>query len=300
MESAALDGKVVIVTGASKRLGRCYALSLAKAGARVVALARSLGADPDQLGTLAEVAAAGRKRGHDISAYRCDLSHEDEIKRVLHDVINKFGGIDGIVNNAVAQVDRIDCLTVSKDIWEAQMRVNVRAPYVLTVLSAPYMIARGGGSIVNITSMAGGITGKGGGAHKGLVHYGVSKAALDRLTTYFAAEFGDLNVAVNSLSPGDAAAYMRLVNGVDADGGEEHIATGNQLDEAFWGNPIVYLVGARPTDVTGQILHTYTYGECWGPRYACSPKWSPEINKILGRDNRRARLDAGSPRLNQV
>jgi NAD(P)-dependent dehydrogenase (short-subunit alcohol dehydrogenase family) len=123
------------------------------------------------------------------------------------------------------------------------------------------------------------------------VHYGVSKAALNRLTTYFAAEFEDLGIAVNSLSPGDAAAYMRMVNGVDEDAGEEHVAAGNQLDERFWGGPVVYLAGARPADVTGQILHTYTFGETWGPIYETPPKWSPEILKVLGRDNLSAKPD---------
>jgi NAD(P)-dependent dehydrogenase (short-subunit alcohol dehydrogenase family) len=169
------------------------------------------------------------------------------------------------------------------------MRVNVRAPYVLIVRTAPLMMARGGGSIVNITSLSGGTTGKGGGAHQGLVHYGVSKAALNRLTSYFAAEFADANVAVNALSPGDAASYLAMVNGVGAEGGDDHVVAGKQLDEVFWGSPVIYLAGARPADVTGQILHTYTYGESWGPRYAIPPDWSPEVLKVLGRDNLRAR-----------
>jgi NAD(P)-dependent dehydrogenase (short-subunit alcohol dehydrogenase family) len=271
------------------RLGRCYALVLAKAGATVVALARSMGDDPGQIGTLAEVEATARKAGHHLTAYRCDLSHEEEIEQVLDDVVSTFGGIDAVVNNAVAKQERMDCLTVPRDIWEDQMRINVRAPYVLIVRSAPHMIARGGGSIINITSLSGGTTGKGGGAHQGLVHYGVSKAALNRLTTYFAAEFADVNIAVNGLSPGDAASYLAMVNGIGAEGGDKHVVTGKQLDEAFWGNPIVYLAGARPSAVTGQILHTYTFGESWGPRYASPPDWSPEVLKVLGRDNLRAR-----------
>jgi NAD(P)-dependent dehydrogenase (short-subunit alcohol dehydrogenase family) len=213
---------------------------------------------------------------------------------MVEDVAGRLGGIDIVVNNAIAPADRIDCLDVPQDIWEEQMRINVRAPYLLTVLAAPLMIARGGGSIINITSMAGGTTGRGGGAHTGLVHYGVSKAALDRLTTYFGAEFEPDGIAVNSLSPGDAAAYMRLVNDVAEDAGtasDEHIAEGNQLDEAFWGGPVVWLSGARPSDVTGKLLHTYTFGESWGPTSGSPPQWSPEILKILGRDN----LSAGDP-----
>lgn len=282
MESGSLDGNVVIVTGASRRVGRSYALALAKAGATVVALARTMGDDPTRFGTLAEVAAAGRKAGHEVHAYRCDLADEDEILRTVDDVVARFGGIDAVINNAVAEMGRIDGLAVPRDIWDAQMRVNVRAPYVLTAASAPHMIARGGGSIVNVTSLSGSTPSKDSGAHEGLVHYGVSKAALNRLTTWFAIEFADANIAVNSISPGDADAYMRLVNNA-ADGPEVQLSAGNQLDQAFWGNPIVYLAGARPADVTGQILHTYTFGESWGPRYPTPPAWSPEVLKILGR-----------------
>jgi NAD(P)-dependent dehydrogenase (short-subunit alcohol dehydrogenase family) len=287
--SGSLDGKVVIVTGASKRLGRCYALALARQGAKVVALARSMGEHPAQPGTLAELTAAARRDGLELDVRRCDLGDEDAIRRLVDDVARRFGGVDAVVNNAVARVDRLDSMNIPRDIWEDQMRINVRAPYLLTVLAAPHMAARGGGAIINITSMSGGTTGRGGGAHAGLVHYGVSKAALNRLTTYFGAELEPDGISVNSLSPGDAAAYMRMVNGVDADAGEEHIAAGNQLDERFWGDPVVYLAGARPADVTGQILHTYTFGETWGPRYETPPQWSPEILKVLGRDNLSAR-----------
>jgi NAD(P)-dependent dehydrogenase (short-subunit alcohol dehydrogenase family) len=284
-----LRGKVVIVTGASKRLGRCYALALAKKGAKVAALARSLGEDPEEIGTLAEVVATAAKAGGEVAAFRCDLGDETDIGRTVDAIVARFGGVDAVVNNAVAAVDRLDSMNVPQDIWEEQMRINVRAPYLLTVLAHPSMKARGGGSIINITSMAGSTTGRGGGAHLGLVHYGVSKAALNRLTTYFAAEFEPDGIAVNSLSPGDAAAYMRMVNGVDENAGEEHIASGQQLDERFWGDPVVYLAQARPGDVTGQNLHTYTFGESWGPLYETPPQWSPEVLKVLGRDNLSAR-----------
>ncbi len=282
-----VEGKVVVVSGASRRLGRCYALSLAKAGARVVGLARTVGDDPGKMGTLAEVEATARQAGHDLTAYRCDLSDEEEINRVVDDVVQRFGGIDGLVNNAISSVDRIDCLSVPQDVWEESMRVNVRAPYVLMARSVPHMIARGGGSIVNITSLSAGATGKGAGAHAGLLQYGVTKAALNRLTSFFAAEFEEDNIAVNAISPGDASAYMRMMNGVGPEVPEQEVVAGHQLDDEFWGNPIVFLAGARPSDLTGQILHTYTFGQSWGPSYPTPPEWSPEIRSLLTRDNLR-------------
>ena len=284
-----LSGKVVVVTGASKRLGRCYAMSLARAGARVVALARGIGDDPERPGTLAEVEATGRRRGWNVTAIRCDLSDEADIDRAVERIVGELGGIDALVNNAVTEVDRIDHLSISREVWDAHFDVNVRAPYLLMARSVPHMVARGGGAIVNITSLAAGKTGRGGGAHKGLLQYGLSKAALNRLTTWFAAEYEDANIAVNAISPGDVSVYLRVVNGIGAEVPDRDVVAGEQLHEDFWGRPVVWLCGARPADVTGQILHTYSFGQDWGPRYETEPDWPPAIRKILGRDNLKAR-----------
>jgi NAD(P)-dependent dehydrogenase (short-subunit alcohol dehydrogenase family) len=115
--------------------------------------------------------------------------------------------------------------------------------------------------------------------------YGVSKAALNRLTSYFAAEFEGDNIAVNALSPGDASAYMRVMNNLGPDVPEQEVLAGYQLDEEFWGNPIVHLAGVRPSEMTGQILHTYTFGQSWGPSYVSPPEWSPAIRGLLSHDN---------------
>lgn len=283
-----LAGKVAIVSGASKRLGRCYVMALGRAGATVVALARSLGDDPTQMGTLAEVEASGRAEGFDVHAYRCDIGDEDELRRVIGEVAERFGGIDCVVNNAVYAAEKRETMDIAQDVWEEAMRVNVRAPYVLTTLARPYMIARGGGSIVNISSLAAQNPGKGSGAHAGLVMYGVSKAALNRLTTWFGHELADDNIAVNAISPGDVSVYMRLANGIGAEVPDRDVVAGEQLDEAFWGNPVAWLAGARPADVTGQVLHTYTFGESWGPAYDTPPEWSPIVAKILRRNNLKA------------
>jgi NAD(P)-dependent dehydrogenase (short-subunit alcohol dehydrogenase family) len=285
---ASLAGKVVVVSGASKRLGRCYAMALAKAGARVVALARTLGDDPKEMGTLAEVEASGRAQGFDVTARRCDLADEASIRSVMDGVARDFGGVDGLINNAVAHAERTNCDGIARADWDEAFAVNVRAPYLLIDSAWPHMRERGGGSIVNVTSLAAGKTGKGGGAHKGLLLYGLTKASLNRLTTWYAAELEASNIAVNAISPGDVSVYMRVVNGIDPEVPDRQVVAGEQLDEAFWGDPVVWLAGARPAQVTGEVLHTYTFGESWGPRRE-TPDWSPTIRKILGRDNLKAR-----------
>jgi NAD(P)-dependent dehydrogenase (short-subunit alcohol dehydrogenase family) len=288
-KNAPLAGKVFIVSGASKRLGRCYVMSLAKAGAHVVALARTMGDDPAQFGTLAEVEASGRALGLKVTARRCDLQDEDSIRGIVEETARELGGVDGLVNNAVyGSGGRMKDRGVARADWEGAFAINVRAPYVLIDAARSHMEARGGGSVVNITSLAAAKPAKGGGAHRGLMLYGLTKAALNRLTTWYAAELESNNIAVNAISPGDVSIYMSLANGIAADEPDREVVGPEQMDEAFWGDPVAWLAGARPADVTGEILHTYTFGETWGPRRE-TPQWSPIIQKILGRDNMKPR-----------
>jgi len=283
-ENAPLKGKVILVSGASKRLGRCYALALARAGAQVIALARTLGDETAPMGTLREVERSAQAAGIAVSARCCDITDEEALKRTVLEVADQFGGIDGIVNNAVAYSTAMQCRGITHDVWNEAFNVNVRAPYVLIDTAAPIMEARGGGSVINITSLAAGPTGKGGGAHKGLLLYGLTKAALNRMTSWYAAELEDRNIAVNAISPGDVSVYMRMANGLDPEDRQLEVVEGAQLDEDFWGGPVVWLAAARPAEMTGQTLHTYTFGEEWGPPIDVRDR-SPLIQKILGRDN---------------
>jgi NAD(P)-dependent dehydrogenase (short-subunit alcohol dehydrogenase family) len=279
-----LSGRVAIVTGASKRLGRCYALALASAGAQVIALARTLGDDPKALGTLVEVEESARARGHRVTAVQCDLADDEAVRKLVEAVGNEFGRIDIIVNNAVMFSTRMETTGISRSDWDTAFAVNVRAPYVLIDTALPFM-EKHGGSIINITSLAAGQTGKGGGAHKGLLLYGLTKASLNRLTSWYAAELADANIAVNAISPGDVSVYMRLANGIPADESDDKIVEGEQVDERFWGDPVVWLASARVADLTGEVLHTYTFGETWGPKREIELAPSALIEKILGRDN---------------
>lgn len=162
-----LAGQVAVVAGASKRLGRCYALSLARAGARVAALARTLGSDPHRMGSLREVETTAQKEGLDLTAMQCDLADEKSVREAIERVTDRFGRIDCVVNNAVQFSSRRECRGIAAADWNLAFAVNVRAPYLLADAAISVMQAGGGGSIVNITSLSAGKTGKGGGAHKG-------------------------------------------------------------------------------------------------------------------------------------
>lgn len=248
--AARLDGRIAIVSGASRGVGRTYALALAEAGARVLALARSAEGDPAVPGTLAELAATATARGLTIEPRACDVGDESSIASAVAHAAKRFGGVDILINNAVSAIRQFNALAVPPEEWDATFRVNVRAPYAFMRECIPHMIARGGGSIVNITSGAAGVTKPGMGAH-GFPAYAVTKAALERLTTYFAAEHAEAGIAVNAVSPGNVGYYTRD----DA-----------EPDAAYWGDPMVHLAAQRPADgLTGRILHTYEYGRSWGP-----------------------------------
>jgi NAD(P)-dependent dehydrogenase (short-subunit alcohol dehydrogenase family) len=264
-----LEGKVAIVVGASRGVGRTYALAMAAAGAKVVALARSVEGDPTRPGSLAELAATIRKNGGEITILPLDLTDDARALETARAAVAAYGGVDVLVNNAVWPVRGLKTLDISHHEWASAMQVNIRGPYLFMREAVPSMLARGGGSIVNITSAAAGFTRPGDGSHDGLVTYCVSKAALERLTTWFSAHYETRNIAVNAISPGHVTSYMEL--------------SGGEPDLAYWGEPVAWLGRQRPKDggTTGKILHTYTFGNGWGVEPAERPARNEHILAVM-------------------
>jgi NAD(P)-dependent dehydrogenase (short-subunit alcohol dehydrogenase family) len=262
-----LTGKIAVVSGASRGIGRAYALFLADAGARVVGLARSVGGDPNVAGSLAEVVATARARGREVLGLACEVGDDASIARAVEQTLANFGGVDVLVNNAVAPTRAFDALDVPADEWEAAFAINVRGVHAFMRETIPHMITRGGGSIINITSGSAHVTKRGDSAH-GYPAYAVTKAALERLTTYFAAEFADRNVAVNAISPGHVTRY---------------IDSGREPEPRFWAPPLLHLAAQRPGEggLTGHVLHTYQFGRSWGPAPIPRQNWDSELAAIL-------------------
>ncbi len=180
-----LDGKVAIVTGAGRGLGRAAAEALVGEGVKVLAVARS----ENELENLRAVAA------DQIEIARCDLSHEDEVAALAGLAIERLGGLHIVVNNAgIAPAEPL--LEQDWDSWHRVLAVNVTAPAVLASAAGPHLIAQGGGKIINVVSTAG-LRGK-----PGLVAYSTSKAALIRQTEALAAEWARYNIQVNAIAPG--------------------------------------------------------------------------------------------------
>jgi NAD(P)-dependent dehydrogenase (short-subunit alcohol dehydrogenase family) len=250
-----LDGQVVIVSGASRGIGRALAAGLADAGAAVVCAARSSNARPGELpGTVEETAAAITAAGGRALAIQCDIGIAEDIQRLVASTVDEFGGVDALINNAMASTRGAFDETTA-EMWDTSMRVNVRSLFLSAKAVVPSMRERGGGSIINISSGAAdpNVTG----LPPGYVTYSVAKAALERFSTALADELAESNIAVNALRPG-AVKTEQSVHEL----GEDYDWTG-------WGPPeavapaVVHLAAQRADGITGKILDSTHYGTFW-------------------------------------
>jgi NAD(P)-dependent dehydrogenase (short-subunit alcohol dehydrogenase family) len=179
-----LAGKVVLVTGGAKRIGRAIALALHAQGARVALHYNTSRAEAEQ--TAAECGGA--------PLFEADLSSVSQIERLFGEVAARCGRLDGLVNNA-ARFEHRDPLTISEADWDRVHAVNLKAVFFCCQQAARLMLPAGGGAIVNISSL-GGL--KGWPNH---AHYCASKAGVIMLTRTLAQAWAP-TVSVNSVAPG--------------------------------------------------------------------------------------------------
>ena len=184
-----LDGNVALVTGGTRGIGKAIALAFAGAGARVVVVSRK----PEAVdATVKELLAAGAGA----AGIAANVGKPGETKRIVDETVAKFGGIGILVNNAAVNPTFGPVENTATDAFDKIMAVNVRAPFDLAKEARPHFIARGGGVVLNISSI-GAVT-----PDAGLGIYGVSKAALVSLTKVIAKEWGKDNIRANAICPG--------------------------------------------------------------------------------------------------
>lgn len=183
-----LAGKVALVTGGTRGIGKAIAKAYAEAGAQVMVVGRK---EPTLATAVAELATAGTVRG--LSA---NVSRLEEHARIVEAVVNAFGGIDILVNNAATNPVFGPVENTTTEAFDKIIALNVRAPFELAKAVRPRLIARGGGAIVNLASI-GGVS-----PEPGLGIYSVSKAALISLTQVLAKEWGKDNIRANVICPG--------------------------------------------------------------------------------------------------
>ena len=182
------SGKVALITGSSRGLGKALALEFAKAGASVIVAARSetTGKLPGTIGeTVTEIEALGGKA----AAVRANVAREEDLVHLAEASLEAFGRVDMLVNNAgISMPYNQLAWEIPAKGWDLLTAINIRAPFRLSSLLLPQMIERGGGSILNISSMAAannysGVKDSDGSVNRISVAYGMSKAALERFST---------------------------------------------------------------------------------------------------------------------
>jgi citronellol/citronellal dehydrogenase len=186
-----LDGKVAIVTGASRGVGAAAAVAMASEGVAVACAARATDADPLRLpgtidGTVRQITDAGGRA----LAVPTNLAHEEEIERMVATTVTHFGRLDVLVNNAAITFP--GDLDVPLKRYDLMMAVNLRAPLIAAHAAAPHMKQQDEGAILNVSSAA---------ALDyipGLMVYGMSKIALEHLTVSLAAQLAAARIAVNT------------------------------------------------------------------------------------------------------
>jgi citronellol/citronellal dehydrogenase len=251
-----LRGRCAIVTGASRGIGKALALGLAARGVDVVCAARTVAEEPGGLpGTIHATAAEVERAGGRGLAVRCDVGDAGDLDKLVARTVERFGRVDVLVNNAMAPTrGRFDEMTVES--WEGSMAANVRSLFVLCKLVVPHMTARGGGSIVNISS--------GGAEHTataamppGFLAYSVAKAAMERFTTALAPEIAGRGIAVNALRPGAVKTELAT-----RELGEGFDWTGWTSPEAVV-PPVAWLAAQIATGYTGRIVDATEFGATW-------------------------------------
>lgn len=190
MPSPAFDltGKTAFVTGASRGLGKGFALTLARAGCDLAITARSV---EDLAETVAEIEALGRK----VLAVALDVRDFNSIQAAAANAAAHFGKIDILVNNAGCN-RRKPALEVTWDDWNTVLDTNLRGTFFVSQAIAPHMIAAGKGRIINIGSVTCVM------GYAGLAPYGASRGGVKQLTMSLASDWGPHGVTVNCLAPG--------------------------------------------------------------------------------------------------
>jgi citronellol/citronellal dehydrogenase len=250
-----LDGKVAVIVGGSRGIGRDVAVALAEAGADVVVAARSeTVTDPRLPGTIHTVAKEIEQRGRRALAVKADVTKDEELEALMQRTVETFGRLDILFNNAAILVPGT-LRTVQPRHLDLMWRVDLRGLLMAMRFAVDPLAKSGGGHIINVSSRAGVFPGPGPynaeqRARRGGAFYGMVKAGLERFSQSLAMELADENIAVNVLSQ---QGRIKTPGNVFAQNTRENPDL--EFEEAFaMGKAAVWICEQDPQQYTGNIL----------------------------------------------
>lgn len=248
-----MTGKVAVVTGGSRGLGREMCLAFAAHGAKVVVASRKLDACESLAGEITEL------HGTDTAAIACHVGRWEDCDRLVAETLDRFGTIDVLVNSAGMSPLYPSLSGVSEDLFDKVLAVNLKGPFRLAALAGEHMEATYGGSIINVSSTASVQP------SKETVPYGVAKAGLNALTIALARSFGP-TVRVNGIMPGPF--LTDISKAWDMDAFRRRAETTIPLRRGGAAGEIVgaalYLASGASSYTTGSIIKV-DGGSAWAP-----------------------------------
>jgi NAD(P)-dependent dehydrogenase (short-subunit alcohol dehydrogenase family) len=245
LDMFSLDGKVALVTGATRGLGRAMAEGLAEAGASVAVNSRKPEACQEAAQAIADAS------GRETMAAPCHVGDWDGLEPMVDAVLERFGRLDVLVNNAGINPVATPIANLEEGYWDKLQAVNVKGPLRLSQLCAPRMAETGGGSVIQVITVGAYIGGP------GMASYSAGKAALRNLTKVMAQEWASIGVRVNAIAPGSFDTDMLrgaehipgFLDGARNMSFQKRIAAPREI-----AGSVVYLASEASSFVTGTVL----------------------------------------------
>ncbi len=241
-----LKGKVALITGARRGMGKADALLLSKMGAKVALADISL----EECEIVVDEI---KKQGGEALAIKCDVSNKKEVEGMVKKTVEKFGKLDILVNNAgICQFKPF--LEMTEEEWDKTLDINLKGYFLCAQAAAKEMLKQKSGAIVNIASVVMGQMGKG---MAGLAHYSASKGGIAALTKTLALELAQYNIRVNAIAPGAIDTPMasstksdpKILEGFMAMIPLHRMGTADEIAKA-----VVFLASDAASYITGSIV----------------------------------------------
>jgi NAD(P)-dependent dehydrogenase (short-subunit alcohol dehydrogenase family) len=246
MKDDCLTGKIAVVTGARRGIGRAAALALAGAGADVV-ISDIVTND----GLLDTVAGEVKQIGRQCLALKTDISKLADVENLMQQAVKKYGKIDILANIAGVWIPGQNLVDTTEENWDTVIDVNLKGTWYCCKAAANIMAEQGGGNIVNLSSQVGLNPGKGGGA------YSISKAGIIMMTRQLALELADKHIRVNAIAPGIVRTEFNRNIWKDADNAQKlggMVPLGRLAEPEDITQAVVFLASDESSYITGTVM----------------------------------------------